>query len=61
MGLATLGGWALVKFVFQTPFHFAFVPAAAIAAAMLTMAVAIGLMTAREVFRETPMAALREV
>jgi len=61
MGLATVGGWALVKFVFQAPFHFAFAPAAAIAGAMLTMAVAIGLMTAREVFRETPMAALREV
>ena len=34
--------------------------AAPIAAAMLGMAVGIGLLTAREVFRETPMAALRE-
>ncbi len=61
MGLATVGGWALVRFVFEAPFQFAFGPAAAIAAAMLTMAVGIGLLTAREVFRETPMAALREV
>ncbi len=61
MGLSTLGGWALVRFVFEAPFHFAFGPAAAIAGAMLAMAVGIGLLTAREVFRETPMAALREV
>ena len=60
MGLATIGGWALVTFVFETPFQFAFGPAAAIAGAMLGMAVGIGLLTAREVFRETPMAALRE-
>jgi len=60
MGLATLGGWALVRFVFAAPFQFAFGPAAAIAAAMLAMAIGIGLLTAREVYRETPMAALRE-
>ncbi|MBI2407394.1 MAG: FtsX-like permease family protein [Gemmatimonadetes bacterium] len=60
MGLATLGGWALVRFVFEAPFQFATGPAAAIATAMLGMAVGIGLLTAREVFRETPMAALRE-
>ncbi|MBM3907737.1 MAG: ABC transporter permease [Gemmatimonadetes bacterium] len=60
MGLATVGGWALVTFVFEAPFQFAFGPAATIAAVMLGMAVGIGLLTAREVFRETPMAALRE-
>ncbi|HEY3286222.1 MAG TPA: FtsX-like permease family protein [Gemmatimonadaceae bacterium] len=60
MGLATIGGWALVTFVFEAPFQFAWGPASAIAAAMLGMAIGIGLLTAREVFRETPMAALRE-
>jgi putative ABC transport system permease protein len=60
MGLATVGGWALVTFVFEAPFQFAFGPALAIASVMLGMAVGIGLLTAREVFRETPMAALRE-
>ena len=60
MGLSTVGGWALVTFVFEAPFHFAFGAAAAIAATMLTMAVGIGVITGREVFRETPMAALRE-
>lgn len=59
MGLATLGGWALVTFVFEAPFRVALGPTAAIAAAMLGMAVGIGLLTARDVFRETPMAALR--
>jgi putative ABC transport system permease protein len=61
MGLATVGGWALVTFIFSAPFQFAFGPAAAIAAAMLGMSVGIGLLTAREVYRETPMAALRDV
>ncbi len=61
MGLSTLGGWALVHFVFQAPFQFAWGPASLIAAAMLGMAVGIGLLTGREVFRETPMAALREI
>ncbi|MBW7935530.1 MAG: FtsX-like permease family protein, partial [Gemmatimonadaceae bacterium] len=60
MGLATVGGWALVTFVFEAPFQVALVPTVAIASAMLGMAVGIGLLTAREVFRETPMAALRE-
>jgi putative ABC transport system permease protein len=61
MGLSTLGGWALVRLVFKIPFHFAWGAAASIALAMLVMAVGIGLLTGREVFRETPMAALRDV
>ncbi|MCX5762177.1 MAG: FtsX-like permease family protein, partial [Gemmatimonadetes bacterium] len=61
MGLSTIGAWALVRFVFEAPFQFAWGPAAAIAGAMLGMAVGIGLLTGREVFRETPMAALRDV
>jgi putative ABC transport system permease protein len=61
MGLSTLGAWALVRFVFEAPFQFAFGPAVVIAAAMLGLAVGIGLLTGREVFRETPMAALRDV
>ena len=38
----------------------AFVPAAIVAGAMIALAVAIGLLTGRDVFAETPMAALRE-
>jgi hypothetical protein len=36
------------------------VPAALIALAMMALAIAIGLLTGRDVFRETPMAALRD-
>ncbi|MFI5245520.1 MAG: FtsX-like permease family protein, partial [Gemmatimonadales bacterium] len=38
----------------------ALLPAAMIALAMMALAIAIGLLTGRDVFRETPMAALRE-
>jgi hypothetical protein len=50
-----------VRFVFDVPrFTPALLPASAVAVAMVTLAVAIGLLTGREVFAETPIAALRE-
>ena len=55
------GAWGLVHFVFSGTFSPALLPAAMIALAMMILAVSIGLATGREVFRETPMAALREV
>jgi putative ABC transport system permease protein len=58
--LSTAAGWALVHFVFQSTFVPAVLPSAIVAGAMITLAVAIGLLTGREVFAETPMAALRE-
>ncbi|MFI5311031.1 MAG: ABC transporter permease, partial [Gemmatimonadales bacterium] len=54
------GAWGLVHFVFSGTFSPALLPAAMIALAMMTLAVTIGLATGRDVFRETPMAALRE-
>ncbi|MBX3173190.1 MAG: ABC transporter permease [Gemmatimonadaceae bacterium] len=60
MALAVGGAWALVTFVFEGTFAMAPWPALGIAAAMTTLAVTIGLLTGRDVFRETPMAALRE-
>lgn len=60
MLLALGGAWALVTFVFDGTFAFAALPAFGIAAAMTALAVSIGLLTGRDVFRETPMAALRE-
>ena len=54
------GAWALTKYVFDAPFAPAWGAAAAIAAAMMAITLAIGLLTGRDVFRETPMAALRE-
>jgi putative ABC transport system permease protein len=60
MVLAIGGAWALVTFVFKGSFAFAALPALGIAAAMTLLAVSIGVLTGRDVFRETPMAALRE-
>ncbi|MEX2180845.1 MAG: FtsX-like permease family protein [Gemmatimonadaceae bacterium] len=60
MLLAFVGAWALVTFVFESSFAVAILPALGIAAAMTVLAVSIGILTGRDVFRETPMAALRE-
>jgi putative ABC transport system permease protein len=54
------GAWGLMHFVFRQPFVPAALPALAVALAMIGVSVAIGLLTGRDVFRETPMAALRE-
>jgi len=58
--LSTLASWALVHSMFKLAFVPALAPALLVAAAMIALAVAIGLMTGRDVFAETPMAALRE-
>ncbi len=60
MLLAIAGGWALTHYVFDTPFTPALGAAAAIALAMLALTVTIGLLAGRDVFRETPMTALRD-
>ena len=60
MVLAFGGSWALVTFVFDGRFTPALLPAFGIAGAMTGLAISIGLLTGRDVFRETPMAALRE-
>jgi putative ABC transport system permease protein len=54
------GAWALSRYVFEVPFVPALLPALAITAGMVVLATAIGGLTGREVFRETPMVALRE-
>ena len=60
MVLSFAGAWGLIHFVFSGTFAPALLPAFMIATAMMALAVAIGLLTGRDVFRETPMAALRE-
>jgi putative ABC transport system permease protein len=60
MVLSFGGAWALTVFVFKGAFVPAWGPALAIAGVMAAMTVGIGLLTGREVFRETPMVALRE-
>jgi putative ABC transport system permease protein len=58
--LSVGGAWGLMHFVFKQPFVAALVPALLVALLMIATAVLIGMLTGREVFRETPMAALRE-
>jgi putative ABC transport system permease protein len=54
------GAWLLLRYVFERPFEPAFLEAGAIAGLLLLLTVSIGLLAGRDVFRETPMAALRE-
>ena len=58
--LSVGGAWALMHFVFKQPFTPAVWPALAVALLMIGVAVSIGMLTGRDVFRETPMTALRE-
>lgn len=58
--LSSVSGWALMHWVFRQPFVLAVGPLAIVAGAMISLAVAIGLLTGRDVFAETPMAALRQ-
>ena len=58
--LSVGGAWLLMKYVFEQSFSPAVGPVLVVAAVMTGLAIAIGLATGREVFRETPMAALRE-
>jgi putative ABC transport system permease protein len=60
MVLSFGGAWALLRYVFHRPFSPATMPAVLIAAAMILVTVSIGVLSGRDVFRTTPMAALRE-
>ena len=61
MLLSILGAWAVVRYIFKTPFAPAIVPIAGIAVAIVGLTLMIGLLAGRDVFRETPIAALRDV
>jgi putative ABC transport system permease protein len=58
--LSVGSAWALMRWVFHQPFTPALAPALIVAVLMIGIAVSIGMLTGRDVFRETPMAALRE-
>jgi len=60
MLLSLAGGWAVVRFMFKTPFTPAFLPVAGIAGVIVGLTLLIGLLAGRDVFRETPIAALRD-
>jgi putative ABC transport system permease protein len=57
--LSTGAGWAVMHWVFRQPFTPAIVPGLLVAGAMIALAMGIGVLTGRDVFAETPMAALR--
>ena len=60
MLLAFAGAWGLTRFVFHDPFDPAVLPTLAIAVGMLLLTMGIGFMTSRDVYKATPMAAIRE-
>ena len=60
VGLSFGGSWALTHWIFHVAFAPSVIPAVLVALAMILLAVTIGLATGREVFRQTPMVALRE-
>jgi putative ABC transport system permease protein len=61
MLLAIGGGWAVIHFVFSATYSPALLPAVLIALAMLALTVSIGVLAGRDVFKETPMSALRDI
>jgi putative ABC transport system permease protein len=60
LALSVFAGWALTRWVFEVPFAPALATIAILCAATSALAMAIGFFTGREVFRQTPMAALRD-
>jgi putative ABC transport system permease protein len=58
--LALAGSWALVHFVFDVKYTPQFGPAVAITVVMMVIAISIGVIAGRDVFKETAMTALRE-
>ncbi|MBC7788589.1 MAG: FtsX-like permease family protein [Anaerolineae bacterium] len=61
MLLSIAGAWAVMRFAFKAPFAVTVVPLLAIAAGMMLLTVAIGVLSGRHIFAEPPMKALREV
>ena len=58
-GLATLGGWAIMKWVFELPFTVPWAAFAALAAALVVLPVLTGFWSTMDLFRRTPMEVLR--
>ncbi|HKN58859.1 MAG TPA: FtsX-like permease family protein [Gemmatimonadaceae bacterium] len=61
MLLSIAGGWAVVRYIFKTPFAPPIGPVTGIAAVVVGLTLLIGLLAGRDVFKETPITALREV
>ncbi|HEY8850712.1 MAG TPA: FtsX-like permease family protein, partial [Gemmatimonadaceae bacterium] len=61
MLLSMAGGWAVVRYLFKMPFALPIAPITGIALVIVALTLLIGLLAGRDVFRETPIAALRDV
>jgi len=61
MLLSIAGGWAVVRYLFKVPFALPIGPITGIAGVIVALTLLIGLLAGRDVFRETPIAALRDV
>ncbi len=61
MLLSMAGGWAVVRYLFKMPFTLPVAPITGIALVIVALTLLIGLLAGRDVFRETPIAALRDV
>jgi putative ABC transport system permease protein len=60
MVLSIAGGWAVVHYVFKMAFGLPLTPVVGIALVIVALTVLIGLLAGRDVFRETPIVALRD-
>ncbi|HYW12213.1 MAG TPA: FtsX-like permease family protein [Longimicrobium sp.] len=58
--LAAVGGWALAKWLFEVDYAVPVLPLVWLALAVTALSAAVGLLASREVFRHTPLEALRE-
>ena len=61
MLLSIAGGWAVVRYIFKAPFGTPLGPLTGIALLVVGLTLLIGLLAGRDVFRETPITALRDV
>jgi len=60
VGLAIAAGWALATFLFDVPFAVEPLPLLTLGGAIALLSAGVGLSASREVFRSTPMEAIRE-
>ena len=60
MLLSVAGGWAVVRYIFKAPFGTPVGPVLGIALVVVGLTLLIGLLAGRDVFHETPIAALRD-
>ena len=57
--LSLLAGWALLRFLFESPFPRPDAPLAALSIGVVALTAAVGLWSGREVFARSPLEALR--